>query len=83
MKKVIVIYEHKSGNHSINQIRWYGREIFRGTATEARKELKRMVKNLKDIWRGKNTILSQRDFIADEMSEIFAIDIKANKWFYW
>ena len=39
MKKDIRIYIHSRGNHTPYQIRHYGREQFRGTATEAECEV--------------------------------------------
>lgn len=87
MKKDIRIYIHSRGNHTPYQIRHYGREQFRGTATEAKKELRDMVKRCREMWYGASTSDTMRDYIAEQMADVFALDCTENpdspKWFYW
>lgn len=84
----IKIYQHSRGNHSIRQIVEHGKPMFnyrRGTylfsAKEAREELKQMRRFCKNHWYEYCGELSYREFIADSMSDIFAVDIDTMQWF--
>lgn len=84
----IKIYQHSKGNHSIRQIVEYGkpeynykRDTYWFSANEAREVLKDMRRFCKKYWYSYTGELSYREFIADSMSDIFAVDIDTMQWF--
>lgn len=79
MKKDIRIYQYQRGNHSIEHVYQHGKELFRGTAMEARKELNRMKNFVRNEWCWANTNQRLKDYIAYEMSDIWVIDMTSGK----
>ena len=85
MAKKIVLMEHSRGNHTPYQVYNHGRVIFKGNATEAKKELREMARRCRYMWHFACTNATMRDYVAYEMADTFAIDITDGtpKWFIW
>lgn len=78
MKAKIVKYQR--GNHSDQHVLEYGRTIFEGTVTDVVKELTEMRKICRQMWREISTDACMSDFVAYEMSDIWAFKFKDGKW---
>lgn len=74
MKK-IYIKQHKAGNHSASQVYYHGATVLESSAKEAKEEYKRMKKYCSKKWYESSTISTQKDFVSEQMSDIFLIEI--------
>ena len=78
MAKDIRIFQYQRGNHSLFHVFNYGTEIFRGNATQAKKEIRNMIKFCKNKWYSTSTNYTMRDFVAYEMADILVIAVTKN-----
>lgn len=74
------IVEHQRGNHSYRQVLECGRTIFEGNVRDVVKKLTEMRKMCRQIWRERSTDQYMNDFVAYEMSDIFAFKFKDGRW---
>lgn len=73
--KTIYVKQHKAGNHSASQVYCHGATILEGSAKEAKEEYRRMKKFCRKKWYESSTTSKQRDFVSEQMADIFLVEI--------